>query len=249
MSNYTLQTARTTMAIIDHLHSNNSMTVEEIAEELDLNRTTVYGYVNTLQESNFIVKEGDQYTLSLKFVGIGKTLRERNPSYHLGEEYVDRVARETGLRALFAVEENGKGIIIAKDDGEYPAWPHEKVGVTFFLHSTAAGKAILSGLSEQRRTEIVERHGLPRQTSQTTTSVDNLNNELEQIQREGFAINNEEYIDGIVAIAIPVRDRSGDTIGALAANCPAGDTSIAQLKDDVLEVMERTLDTDRDRAG
>jgi DNA-binding IclR family transcriptional regulator len=233
----TLQTTETSLEVVKFLNERDGATVSEVAEALDKPPSTVHGHLTTLKEQEFVIQNGDNYDLSLRFITLGKAVRNRKQLYTLSDRYTQRVVEETDFRSIFAVEEHGRGVYLSRNAGDHSKWRHEQTGERFYLHATAAGKVLLAHLPEQRVDEIIDRWGLPALTENTITTREELDRQLEAVRDRGVAYNHEEQIEGIRAVSAPVDDPSIEGVGALSANGPAH-----RLADqDVEENLSKTL--------
>jgi len=88
------------------------------------------------------------------------------------------------------------------------------------LHCTASGKLLLALLPAARRRRIVAELPLPRYTEQTITDPRALDAELASIRREGRATDNEEYLAGLVCVAVPVSASDGRPVACVAVHAP-----------------------------
>jgi len=98
---------------------------------------------------------------------------------------------------------------------------NRRTGIQRHLHSTAAGKAILAEMPEQRVMDIISEHELPAETEHTITDPDSLVEELDEIREHGIAYNDEESVEGLRAVGVPVRGSNGIAIGALSVSGPS----------------------------
>jgi len=233
----TLQTTRTSLEIVNLLDDRNGATVSEVAEALDKPPSTVHGHLATLREQEFVIQNGDTYDLSLRFVTLGKALRNRKQLYTLSDRYTQRVVEETGYRSIFAVEQHGRGVYLSRNAGDHSKWRHEQTGERFYLHATAAGKVLLAHLPNERVHEIIDRWGLPELTENTITDRAELDQELHEVREEGVAYNREEQIDGIRAISAPVTESPSGEVGALSANGPAHRLADESVEETLAETL------------
>jgi DNA-binding IclR family transcriptional regulator len=116
------------------------------------------------------------------------------------------------------VEEHGQGVYLHKARGENAIQTSSYVGARKQLHCTALGKAILSQLSTERVEEIIDEQGLAKQTDNTITTRAGLFSELEQIQEENVAFDEEEVVQGLRCVAAPVT--AGDRAAAVSVSGP-----------------------------
>ncbi|MEC8197073.1 MAG: IclR family transcriptional regulator C-terminal domain-containing protein, partial [Pseudomonadota bacterium] len=94
------------------------------------------------------------------------------------------------------------------------------VGTEVPFHCSASGKCFLASLGPTARKRMVASLTLEQRTETTHVTADSLLTELAQIARDGFAVDREEFMDGMVAIAVPVKDARGRFIAALACHGP-----------------------------
>lgn len=236
----TLATTENSLAVIHKLKEMDGARVTELADELDTAPSTAHSHLATLEEAEYVVKDGDIYRLGLRFLELGEYVRHLDDYYFsLAKPKVDQLAEETGGRAHFIVEEHGRGIYVYSNSGEHGVVTYARDGRRLSLHRAAAGKAILAYLPIERVHEIIDEQGLEGRTANTITDRDELLEELEEIRgRDGIGFNMEEQILGIRAVGAPVRTSEGAVIGGLSVSGPThrlkGDRLYEGLPDIVL---------------
>lgn len=238
----TLSTTETSLEIVEKLKDLGGARVTELAEEMDLPPSTVHSHLATLESAEYIVKEGDVYRLGLEFLELGEFVRRQGDHYSMAEAKVEQLAEETGGRAHFIVEEHGKGVYVYTQSGEHAVETFSREGRRFFLHQSAAGKAIMAHLPDAELESIVDQHGLPRRTSNTITNRADLEDELEAIRdRNGIAFNLEEQIRGIRAVGAPVRTSNGKLVGAMSLSGPTHRLKGDRLHEEIPEAVLGTV--------
>lgn len=234
----TLATTETSLRVIEALKDVGGARVTELAEEMDLAASTVYSHLATLEDAEYVIKDGDTYRLGLMFLDLGEHVRKNNEYFSLAESKVEQLAEETGGRAHFIVEEHGQGVYVYTKSGKHAVKTFSRDGRRLGLHRTAAGKAILAALPRRFAEEIIDKHGLPRRTKNTITDPDVLFEELETIrERDGIAFNKEEQLRGVRAAGAPVRGPSGSVIGALSVSGPTHRMKDDRLHEEVPNVI------------
>jgi len=159
----------TTLDIIERIHQHGSGRVTVLARELGLAKSTVHNHLQTLRRRGYVIQDGDEYRLSLRFLHLGQGVRTSRTAYQLVKEKVEWLADETGERSQFIVEEQGCGVYMFCELGTDGVQTDSEIGKRIPLHATAAGKAILSALPDSRVDEIIEGHKLERFTDRTLT--------------------------------------------------------------------------------
>jgi len=114
---------------------------------------------------------------------------------------------------------------------------NRRTGIQRHLHSTAAGKAILAEMPEQRVMDIISEHELPAETEHTITDPDSLVEELDEIREHGIAYNDEESVEGLRAVGVPVRGSNGIAIGALSVSGPSNRLRGEVFREEIPNIM------------
>lgn len=209
------------LTVVETLAELDSATFATVAEEVGLAKSTTYAHLETLRTAGYVVKEGERYRLSLKFFHVGGSLVSERPYYHLIKRKVHELARTTGERTQFIVEENGRGIyVVTNVEGPSAVQADVHIGKWASLHATAAGKAILANLPRERVESIVDEHGLPAETEHTITDIDDLFEELDTVTERGYALNRAERIPKQWAIGVPILGQFDEVIGGLSVSGP-----------------------------
>jgi DNA-binding IclR family transcriptional regulator len=115
------------------------------------------------------------------------------------------------------------------------------VGERMYLHTTAAGKAILAEYPEERVDFIVDRTGLPRQTDRTITSREALKRELDGIRQRGYALNRGEDQEGVYAIGQVARKPSGAVLGAISVAGPTYRTKKRRFEERLTSTLDEHI--------
>jgi DNA-binding IclR family transcriptional regulator len=217
----TVSTTEHSLRIIETLQEQNGARISELTDRVDLSKGTVYQHLATLREYGYVTKEGDEYYLSLRFTNLGEYARSRKPEYIRARELAQELADRTKLDASFVVEENGRGVYLRSETGEVSRpHIHPQVGERLYLHSIAAGKAILAELPESRVDDICDELGLPALNENTITDRATLDAELDRIREQGHAYNRGENETEIRAVAVPVVRSDGTVLGATSVSGP-----------------------------
>lgn len=112
-------------------------------------------------------------------------------------------------------------------------WPyriHLPVGTRVPLHCTASGKLFLALMPSAQRVKLLDTLTLTRYTGQTITERADLDSQLERIREEGVALDDGEYLDGLISLAIPVLDERGRICFAIAVHAPTARRSLSELR-------------------
>jgi DNA-binding IclR family transcriptional regulator len=206
--------------IIEILRDYDGATVSVVADELDTAVSTAHQYLHTIEERSFIVRENNEYHVSLRFLDYGTYARSLQPAQQLAKEKVQELAEETGERAQYVVPQHGSAVVLYTATEKKAVKTGVTPGTHAPLHASAAGKAIIASFSDERIFDIIETKGLHPLTEHTITDRDHLLTELERIREEDVAFNDQEHMNRLRAVGVPVRNPNDDVMGALSVSAP-----------------------------
>lgn len=229
----------TMFRIVEFLIDVDGSGVTSIAQDLDLAKSTVHQQLSTLYERGYVVKEGGEYHIGLRFLSLGETARLRREAYHLVRPMVKQLAAKTEERSQFFVEEHGRAVILYMEAGERGVKADRHTGKRRYLHSSAGGKAMLAHMDSDRIEAIVDRWGLPSETENTISNREVLFDELESIREQGYAVNNEESISGLRAVAAPVVVNN-EVVGSFSVPGPRHRLETEQFREELPDLLRST---------
>lgn len=217
--------------MLEYIKETEGATLTDIASEFGVAKSTAHRHLETLDYLEYVVKEDGEFYPSLKFLDFGAYARNRIRGYELAKEKVDQLAAETDERVQFIVEEHGLAVYVYKAIGEHAVYTDYQIGSRTLMHRTAAGKSVLANLPEERVRQIIEHRGIPPATANSMTDEADLFEEFERVRERGYAINDEESVNGLRAIGTPIV-AGGEVIGAVSVSGP-----VHRMKDDWFEVQ------------
>lgn len=232
-----VQSVETAFSLLEHLKAVDGATLSALAGEFDLAKSTIHRHLKTLEQRGYVVEERDVYHPSLRFVDLGEYARTRRPEYEEAGRKVEKLVELTGEQAGFAVEEHERAVLVHRGIGENAVRADSHLGKRFPLHATAGGKAVLASLPADRVDRIVEARGLEAYTQNTTTDPTVLREELDRIRAEGIAFNQAEFIEGLHALAVPVRSADDELLGALTVSGPGHRFQGAYYREELPDVL------------
>ncbi|QCC47576.1 IclR family transcriptional regulator [Halobellus limi] len=236
--NTPVKTAQTTFRIVETLKSLDGATVTELADRLDIAKSSAHNYLRTLEHEGYVVERNGEYEVGLRFLDLGGYARSRERLYDIAIPEMERVAEATGEYANLLVEEHGLGVFLARERGADAVSLDSYTGQSVRLHTTALGKTILAYLPRERVEAIIDRHGLPAMTERTITERNELFDALEEIRQRECAYDREERIKGLNCVAVPIL-YDDDIAGALSVSGPVSRMGHDRIEDEVLPELRR----------
>ena len=229
--------AKTSFDIINTLRELEGAGVSELADELDKPTSTIHDHLRTLESEEYLVKDGGEYYVGTRFLGIGEQARARQKVYTIARQEVDELAAETGEHTNLLIEEHGRGIFLYKSRGPDAVQLDTHAGMRVHLQTTALGKTIMAHRPREEVDGIIDRHGLPQVTERTITDRDELYDELDEIAERGYAYDDEERVKGMRCVAAPITNNEGRAIAAISVSGPKSRMRGQQFREEVPDLI------------
>ena len=198
--------------------SKRAIGLAELAELIDLPRPTIHRTLQQLVETGLILRaiQKDRYvigpTLMKLSVNALTSLNATLPIRSILNDLAERVHETCNLGVL----DQDEIVYLERVEGASPLRIHLQVGSRVPFHCTAIGKLIVAEQHKNVRTRLLSATPLKQYTPNTLTKPGELETEFSNIRTRGYSFNNEEYVEGLNAIAVPISDEKGNTVAALA---------------------------------
>lgn len=221
--NYKVPNLEKGIAVLEYLslHSQGE-TLQDIKCKLNISQTTTYRILNTLVRLDYLNYDEDtkRYKLSRKLLTLGfRSLNEHNLLEIVLPSLRD-LRDKVGETACFGVLGSEKGIFIEQAQGHHTFRFILSPGKPFDLHCSAPGKAIMAYLPNTVRNRYLSYMTFTRYNSRTITTLDAYLEELEKVHKMGYAMDNEEELNGVICVGAPIFNHTGYPCGAIWISGP-----------------------------
>lgn len=220
------------------------VTITQLTETTGLAKTTVHRMCWKLAGLGMLEHSTDGFSIGKKMLTLGNANPVINDLRIAAVPHLVELQKLAGASQL-AILSEGRALII---DGLYTRElrANTLMGAGLPLHSTAVGKAILARLSKQRREELLTTRMLRASTPRTIVNPTMIRRHLDRVIEQGYAVSNEEFQLGVVAVAsaFKVREDTYAAIGCLGSSTDRiASRSAAQVSDAakrLQQVFDRT---------
>ena len=235
-----------TLLILEILGRNNrAMTATEINGSLQLPKQTVHRLCNTLEENGFLTRVGNtkRYQAARRLRDLGTGLLYNSRDHIMRRQILLNVSNKVKETVNFVIPEASGMNYIDRVETDWAFRIQLPIGTNVPFHCTASGKCFLASLSPKKREAMVEAMDLKAHTKRTHIRQETLLSELKQVSKHGYALDKEEFMDDMVAIAVPVKDTRGRFAAALAFHGPTQRISVenALARKDILTEAAKQL--------
>ncbi|WP_394209135.1 IclR family transcriptional regulator [Enterovibrio calviensis] len=203
-----------------------------LAEELDLPKQTVHRIAQQMEEEGLLQREpdGKRFTAGPRLRDLARdTLKNSSINVHrytILKELSDEVGETCNLTILDGYEI----LYLERVETNWPYRIHLPVGTHYPLHCTASGKLFLADMKASARKRLLKSMNLTRETAQTITDIDQLETHLAKIAEDGVGMDSGEFLDDMVALAVPVIDNDNRVAFTVAVHAPSARKTPEELR-------------------
>ena len=217
-----VQSVDRAITVMEFLSRRGWSGVTEVAEELDIHKSTAYRLLATLRDRGMAEQDAatEKYRLGFGLVMLASSVTADLDVARCSRLVCDLLAEQTRETATVAVLEGDDAIIIQQSTSDFSALSVDWSGRHTPLHATAAGKTFLYHMPEDQRSRILERP-LQGYTENTVVDPEVLLDQVQAGQRNGYWYTEEELEVGLNAVATPILDANGMVVATVSVSGPA----------------------------
>ncbi len=195
--------------------------LNDLKLSLGWDKATIHRILTTLERRGFLLRNPvtKKYTLGLKVYGLYDSLLRTFDIHETTHAFLMKVAEHTGEATHLAVAVGKEIVFIDRIASTEVLSVNTQIGAREPMFCTALGRALLAFVP-QAETESFLPRPIVKYTSHTITSAAALKAELAAVREAGFAIESEEYVDGIRCVASPILNHERMPIGAVGVSGP-----------------------------
>ena len=221
-SRYRVQVLDRTISVLQAVaDSETDLPAADIARQLRLHKSTVHRLLAVL-ESYRLIKKGPEgaYGLGTRLIELGECAIARLKLSEYAEPHLRNLADQTGEGAHVTILNGTELLSVAHVEGRWNLQSLTRTGLRTQIHCTAAGKAVLAFLSEEACDDLIARLPLKRNTRRTIVKPAAMKLELIRVRDLGYAIDDEEFEEGLRCVSAPIFDHRGHVVASLSMAAP-----------------------------
>lgn len=212
---------------------NRPMSLAQMAEHLSLPKPSVHRLASRLEADGLLAREplGKRFTIGPRLSALAidtlASAAQRAPRHAV----LEALARDTGETCNLGASDGNRVVYLDRVETHWPLRLQLSVGSHVPLHCTAMGKLFLSQMPRRTRERLYGAGALQRYTDKTVVDPARLEADLDRIRERGAAVNDQEYMVGLVGLAVPVPnpDPDGPFAAALAIHAPEPRLDAAEI--------------------
>lgn len=211
--------------------ASRGLSIAELVELIGLPKPTVHRIATQLEEEGYLLRGPDKRFVvgdALKKFALGIQANQAvgAPRHAI----LEKLSQEVGETCNCTMLDGHRTVYFDRVEYNWPIKIDLHLGSRLPLHATASGKLFLAFMKPSERKRLLQAAPLVKNTDQTITDLDVLEEQLKQIRKEGVGFDNEELLAGMVAISVPVFNQAKRICFTVAVHAPTSRKSLEDLR-------------------
>jgi IclR family pca regulon transcriptional regulator len=215
-------------------HEHPELTLSEVAAVTGVTRAVARRFLLTLASLGYVRSDGRFFSLTAKVLELGYAYLSSLSLPEVAEPHLEVLVGEVNESSSVSVLDGHDVVYVARVPVSRIMTVSISVGTRFPAYATSMGRVLLAGLPDDELASYLADVRLARLTARTVSSVASLRGEIARVRTQGWALVNQELEEGLRAVAVPIRDRTGKVVAALNVSAHASRTSLEAMRRDLL---------------
>jgi len=218
-------------AVLDLASRMGMISAADVVYLLDLPRPTAHRMIATLEALEFLQKMPvkGKYAVAPKLVRLSTAILSSTIVYAPIQTLLTTIAQRTGETCGIALMAMGEVEYIASVMGQSPLTLQFQAGQKAPLHCTSSGQVFLANQEPEALAKFLATGPWEASTEFTVTDPKVLAERLRKVRAQGYAMNDSEYISGVVGAAVPIKNKDAQVIAALTISAPRSRRSLDEI--------------------
>lgn len=225
--------------------SSTPMTATEINAELKLPKPTIHRLCTMLENEGYLQPrlDGRGYLPGRRLSTMATGVFSNNDHWRTERHGIlRRLSEEVGETCNISIPDGSEMVYFDRVETHWPLRIQLKKNDRVPIYCTASGKLFLNNLPSSKRSRLLAKLHFEQYTDNTLTDASKLKEELKRLSAQDIGVDNEEFMQGMVAIAVPLRSDEGSFYGALAMHAPSARMSMEEALSHIPKLQSSASD-------
>lgn len=227
---YHVEAAARTIQLLEAVASSSPATIASLTTQLGWTKPMVYRLVRTLHGCGALRLSEDGYSLGPVMISLGYAALQSVRLVDAARSTLEQVHEQTGESVVLTVLDGTDMVYVDFIQADHLLVLNARLGTRLPAYATSSGQALLSRHSTAKLRSLFEDYSFDARTSHSITSLKELEQRLEEVRRDGYALMDEELVLGHRSVAAPVVDHRGAVAAAISISVPAARVSVTALR-------------------
>jgi IclR family pca regulon transcriptional regulator len=228
------------LAVIRSLDASRPLTLSEVARASELSRAAARRFLLTLEQLGYVRQAGGRFELTPRVLELGFSYLSALGLPEVAQPHLEALVEQVHESSSVSVLDGTTIVYVARVPTRRIMTVMISVGTRFPAYATSMGRVLLAGLEPDALAALLERSHLEPLAHDTIATRAELEDELDRVRAQGYAIVDQELESGLRSVAAPIRDRGGTAFAAINLAVQAARVSVEEISGSLLEPLLAT---------
>ena len=251
-SDYLIQSVSQALNILELFHDDiDELSVKDFTKDLQLHKRNATKLLATLEHRHYVElnRATDKYRLGIKTLQLGQWVAKKIRLHSQSMPILKSLTESCNETCYLGVLKGSNVVYLDTVESSLPVRIVPNVGTMLPVHCTAAGKVLLADIIEKEQREVIPFPDIRQYTPNTITDMEHLIRQLETINMQGYALEDEEMDPGVRGVAAPIRDYTRHVVGALSISGPVTRFSDTRIQNELVPMVKQAAEEISMRIG
>jgi len=237
-----VQSVERAIIIIEALaKSRQEMSLTELSNEIGRPKSTVHGLVSTLRDYHYVDQSSitGKYKLGIHLFELGNIVGRSWDISSIAKPHMQKMSQILGETIQLATKSNGEVLYLDKIDTNKMLHIVSEIGGRLPMHCSGLGKVLLAYSTKSEVQKIINQKGMHPRTLKTIVTREELEKELQRIRKAGYAVDDQEIMDGLRCVAAPIFDSNDKVLYAISVSGLCQNMQ-GQHFEEIIEILTKT---------
>jgi len=238
---YSVRVLEKAIKIFDiFVYGDESYTLAEIRKKTGLPKTTVFRILKTFEGAGFFKYDASQekYCLGLRFLELGGLVYSSLSVRKTAAPYMDALSNSLKATILLGVMKDDQLLYIDKREMDSIIRVTSHIGLKRPPYFGMLGMTLLAHMDDNEKERLLKLYPPAKITSKTVTDIRKIRKKLGEANRKGYYMEQDEVVEGLLGIGVPIKDFSGNVVAALGATQPVFQIKEGTVKGTIQQLLE-----------
>ncbi len=203
----------------------------EIIRITGMTKPTAHRVVKVLLDMGYLERDNlDRgFIEGVNLVGLAHRVLAASAPRSLRHSILQALSEQVGETCNYGVLQGGEVLYLDRVEAKWPLGLRFDAGSRVPAHCTSIGKLLLSNLNDRELDLLIDTMPRSSYTKNSITDKDVLKRALKDIRRDGIGTDDQEFMSGVVCVAVPVRDADGRMLGGIALSAPEARMTLNEI--------------------
>ena len=242
-----IQSLDRAMRILSLLADRNSMGVTELAQVLSVDKSTVSRLLDTMRAYDMVqvVPKTGKYRLGFRVLHLSESIKSNLNIIEISRPVITDLCQKLHESVHLCAFNNNNVYVVDQVRSNRIYSLSATVGMVEPLHCSSVGKCILAYRRPETIRMMLDNYELTRYTEHTITDMDQLMHHLDEIRKQGYAIDDEEMAIGVRCIAVPIFNYRNSVQYSIGISGPKSSVCPSAMESTICEMMSAAREISR----